>query len=257
MKSKNKIELNNSIAEVFDRATTLVNSLIELHNLKSKPIPEYQKGAKDYGLMIVGQGNTKETIITLDGDIIRLQNKDVIISAPIGSEIYTTFDYEALFKEYKRIGAKLMSIDKSVEHSTAGAGNYPSKGMSDYWISFFNSNKVVSEGGFRSGRTHFYEEWSKQLNEHLRGKRVDISEPFAMAPITIKEKFVLCDGKNTPFHPEMFFQKGMLEADKELQKVCKGNCEHNYIETITWKCINCGYNVSQKEVLELLNEMKI
>lgn len=146
-----------------------------------------------------------------------------------------------------------------------------------------NINEVKNifyEGGFRSGRTHFYEQWSKQLNEYLREKGLNDSQPFGFAPIVPTEKealeamirdlekngWVVADGKNTSIkdylnrnkenHSHSFYRR-MLEANKELQKVCENiekDCKclaGDFIETLYSfeynakscrhkKCFGCG-----------------
>jgi len=59
----------------------------------SQEIPQYwMGGTHDGGLMMVNDGagsNYKETIVTPDGKIMKPQGRNVIIDAPIGTEIFT------------------------------------------------------------------------------------------------------------------------------------------------------------------------
>lgn len=135
------------------------------------------------------------------------------------------------------------------------------------------------ESGFRSGKAHFYEEWSKKLNEHLRSKGFKNYEPFGMAPIEDKEPkidlstvyHVIKNETKTPTAPPLGFNhdfhKGMLEAQKEVDRVCKPKsfeinnfespcpkCAHRYISLSvdlrqkTNKCKNC-YSCFSVEII--------
>ncbi len=216
MKPKNKIKLHKSVEKVIREATAFVNAAIELHKLNSKPIPEYAKGAKDGGLAIVSDGNNgKEIIVTPN-------YKNVVLSKPLGSYIYSQEHW-----------------DEKLKH-------------------ILNAKDVVYEGGFRSGRTHFYEEWSKQLNEYLKSKGFKNDEPFGMAPIEYKEPkidlstvyHVIQNGLKTPIAPPLGFShdfhKQAIEAEKELDKVCK----RDSFEIVTFKvrCIKCGHRHKHVEV---------
>lgn len=245
MKAKNKINLNNSIAKVFDRANTLVNSLIELQKLKSKHIPDYSKGSKGDGLIIVGQGSEKEKIVTPNGNVVEFINKnyDPNIHANIIKAVDKAsehiFDNPSAKEEAKNhlVDTFKMAFEK-------GLIKFHDKKEEDI---FTNEVKnIFYENGFRSGKSNYIEYWSKQLNEHLKSKSVDTSEPFAMAPINdiefelertengIKEKYFLIDSKGNkrPIAPPLGFnhnfQKEMLAADKELQKVCNTRHVHKF-----------------------------
>ena len=67
--------------------------LAQIAAVSSQEIPQYwMGGTHDGGLMIVNDGkgsNYKETIVTPDGKIMKPQGRNVIMDAPIGTEIFT------------------------------------------------------------------------------------------------------------------------------------------------------------------------
>lgn len=217
MKTKNTIKLLNSITSIFKLAIELEQKQIEKRLIT--PVPDYSKGkVNNGGLMMVVDSkgsNYKEKFLTP----------------------------EQLDKIY------------SMPRNTAGGGNYPRTKLSDVF-------------------SH-QEHWSKQLNEYLKQKGLNDSQPFGFAPIEEKYKCPKCNsndiltvrercsngvhvqsynqcgnckhkfidegfkyfivdekGKKTEINKPLDFnlnydkysvdnfQKGMLEADKELQKVC-------------------------------------
>lgn len=153
--------------------------------------------------------------------------------------------------------------------------DFPLAGTSEKDNHFSDSLKnMFYEGGFRSGRTHFYEEWSKQLNEYLKGKGFKNDEPFGMAPIKDKKPkcnhsltFTCKTGVTTcsfckeiikprkPIAPPLGFNhdfhKQAIEAEKELDKVCN----HKPYEILAFytTCINCGHT-SKKINIDLENK---
>ena len=229
MKPKNKIKLHKSVIEAINSAIELVNSMIELHKLKQKPIPEYKKGAKEGGLMIIGQGSAeKETIVRPDGKEVLLKGKPIIFQS---------------------------DIEKGV---------------------------ICSQ-----------EDWSKKLNEYLKEKGLNDSQPFGFAPIEDKEPKVDFDNLSMsefnkksndlidwvtdtkkPIAPPLGFNhdfhKQAVEAEKELDRVCKPKkeCEHyrrkidnwyehyssiNLPSTTTIVCLDCGENLTLKKRQEMKN----
>lgn len=153
MKPKNKIKLHKSVIEAINSAIELVNSMIELHKLKQKPIPEYKKGAKEGGLMIVGQGSAeKETIVRPDGKEVLLKGKPIIFQS---------------------------DIEKGV---------------------------ICSQ-----------EDWSKKLNEYLKEKGLNDSQPFGFAPIEDKEPKV--DLSAVYKIDKEKLKQRQIEIGKEIEKL--------------------------------------
>lgn len=242
MKPKNKIKLRKSVAKVISETTELVNSMIELHKLKSKPIPEYKR-------------------------------------------------FSDLNKE---TGEKLKAIDKSIGRGSFGGGNYENH-FTDSFEYFLKSQKVFLENTPRSGKYDAQEAWNKQLNEYLKGKGFKNDEPFGMDPVEDKsdKKFSLMLGSDldnkiisaienkntkvdwnniykvvenkTPTAPPLGFNhdfhKGMLEADKELRKVCKPKVDclsGNYPKMNLSGFLNLGKHIenSLKTMIEI-DDLKI
>lgn len=243
MNPKNKIKL-------LEQSIEFVKLLIELKKITitsrfKEPIPEYKKGAKESLFIISDSDNGKETIVTPNGDVVKPQCKNVVLSKPLGSYIYSQEHW-----------------DEKLNH-------------------ILNSNSVVREGGRNSGRTHFHEDWSKQLNEYLKGKGFKNDEPFGMAPIEPRDIVVKVNGVpvdvdverkgNTftikdkkPIAPPLGFKhdfhKQAIEAEKELDKVCKPKkeCEHFRRKINNWYphsltavpsvttivCLDCGLDLT-------------
>lgn len=96
-----------------------------------------------------------------------------------------------------------------------------------------NGEKIVFDVLSRSEKINSFEEWSKQMNQHLKEKGLHNTEPFAMPPIETKlplfDYDVLFDKTKTPTAPPLGsnhnFHKQALEAEKELEMVCKLNKE--------------------------------
>lgn len=66
---------------------------VQIGMVASQDIPQYwMGGTHDGGLMMVNDGvgsNYKETIVTPDGKIMKPQGRNVVMNAPIGTEIFT------------------------------------------------------------------------------------------------------------------------------------------------------------------------
>lgn len=233
MKPKNTIKLHKSVSKVINSATELVNSMIELHKLKSKPIPDYKKSG-------IVSDKVKETIINSSNNEVKVP------------------EYKILCDLYKSTGEKLKAIDKSISSNTSGGGNYEPKRIkvslsTPLATHIFNQDKLDK---------NIYEEWSKQLNEFLKSKSLNDSKPFGCAPIEDKEfktdllsKICTCffsevssfssnckicskpkiNNFKTPITAPLGFNhdfhKGMLAADKVLQNICKGvDCNHSNVK---------------------------
>lgn len=229
--------------KILDKAIELVNSMIELRKIPitskfKEPIPDYSKGSVFNGNSSIVSDNTyKETIITPDGKEALLKGKPIIFKS----------DFE--------------------------------KGI------------ICSQ-----------KDWSKQLNQFLKEKGLNDSQPFGFAPIEDKElndfklpvnykfaiirfglgniknedketkcthnrrQFAISTGITTcmdckevierliknPIAPPLGFNhdfhKQAVEAEKELDKVCKiQNCKHE---------LSITENIYEKDSLRIFNVIK-
>lgn len=158
-----------------------------------------------------------------------------------------------------------------------------------------NGKPILFETDFEKGIfcSKSQEDWSKQLNEHLRSKGFKNDEPFGMAPIedkepkcnhsslrfTIKTGLTTCTVCNeviklkTPTAPPLGFNhdfhKQAIEAEKELDNVCKPKkeCEHFRRKIDNWYphsltavpsvttivCLDCGKDLTIDKKQEMKN----
>lgn len=276
MKTKEIIKLISSIGELFKLAIELEKKQIEKLALTPKTIPDYSKGSvKDGGLMMVNDGsgpNHKETIINHDGKkvtfidplhLLKIENnklklKNEELEAKIKNILCGSVDnrkiedivfplacstpknnfkdaieYRCYSEMSKFINDKLKKIDKSIGHSTAGGGNYPRTNISEAF--------------------KLQEDWNKQLNNFLKEKGLNNTQPFGFVPIDDKtifdrysDKFFIIDEKGNK-----------TEINKPFDFNITGECPHenidveryynNYSDRIGFTvstCSDCGLNLT-------------
>jgi len=210
MKTKGIIKLINSINDLFKSAIELEKRQIEKLAMTPKPIPDYKKGSIN-----------KPEIIQ---DSIKYQEH--IFDNPKAKEDARSHLMDAFEMALKK-----------------GDIKFPDNKQNENVLNEIKN--VFYEGGFRSGKTQFYEEWSKQLNKFLKEKGLNDSQPFGFAPVDGKEvsgRFLFSkyldekimsdlikNKKQTQPDLSSDFNEQMLKADKELQRVCKPkiDCENN------------------------------
>lgn len=208
----------------------------------------------------------KETVITPIGIQINISKQ---LSNLLTQDLPLSMKYKCLSQISKEVNDRLKEIDNSIGKNTVGSGNYETHFSDSLKYLFYQS-------GFRSGKNNYIEYWNKQLNEMMRSKNLDNSKPFGMADIkcshnslkfTIKTGVTTCNicdkviEPKTPIAPPLGFNhdfhKQALEAEKELNNVCKEintdcGCDTEYSRLTVHifknpekyvkkkECFNCG-----------------
>lgn len=167
---------------------------------------------------------------------------------------------------------KSINLDKSIpKYSSPNTGNYPKGGI----IHGDKKESIILPNGKEVQIPNFSKEWNALVNHHLKEKGLHNTEPFAMPPIETKlpmfDYDALFDKTKFPVTPPLGsthdFHKQAVEAEKELDKVCKPKkeCPHENVNVQSYYfamdaksitesiCIDCGLNLTLERHQRLKN----
>lgn len=238
MKPKNKIKLHKSVEKVISEATAFVNAAIELHKLKSKPIPEYAKGAKDEFIK-QNEVGTYETDLTT-GKVV-LKNKETFTQAAWNKYLNEYlkgkgFKNDEPFGMAPIEGDDLSKIIDKIKECDSKLTYERSKFLSE----LCNQDEKPQELTFLNKEG--FDEFMKGVRDFESIQQEHINKTPIAPPL----------GFNHDFH------KQAVEAEKELDKVCKPKkeCPHENIDIESYRygwetktltvstCADCGLNLT-------------